>query len=461
MKKSPLLFLIFFIFSCTSEETIEEPQCQETPVLSTKEVTNISETSATLNGSITPPNCYNSTMISQGFVVNDSGLPTIEDLNYKRGGNELSVEIDGLRMNKEYFVRLYYEDQNGVYYGNEISFTTSIGAVGFLPSSYSDITPISAVVNFTGRTAGGGNISEIGIVYSIESEPTVEDTKLVTQEFYGSFQLEDLTPDTTYYFRPFGVNEVGLFYGEEMSFTTLDGVVEFDLSFSKIKQDGFDFGYEIIDDGGYGELITSKGIHFYSSSNASGEQIEINDLTVEGLNADTIYYAFPYYVINEESEFLLEPVEVITAPLSIFSEIRRVVFVLESPDTHNSYGDYYGMSGIDADIFIDTQLKYIKEGRLEMTSHYGVSDDYGRGWIFWQDGVNYAPITLEKIEETEEGTYYNELGKGGMSNQRVFINDGDGKFDGYRYAVRLKITDFSDNVYYSEIIELEVPDFNP
>jgi hypothetical protein len=455
-------FISIVLFnSCTTEEVVEEPKCQEVARLNTLEATDISETTATLNGSISPPDCYSSTMISQGFVVNDSGLPTIADLVYKRGGSELSVEIDGLRMNDEYFVRMFYEDQNGVVYGNEISFKTSIGAVGFLPSSYSDVTPISATVYFTGSTAGGGSISEIGIVYSTNSEPTVDDFKLVTDEFYGSFKLENLTSDTAYYFRPFGVNEVGLFYGEEMSFTTLDGKVEFELSFSKIKKSGFEYSYEITNDGGYGDLITSEGIFFYATSAATGERIEIlSEGVIGGLNTDTAYYAFPFYVVNEEVEFLLEPIEIITAPLSINAEIKRVELVLESPGTHNSYGDYYGMTGIDADIFIDTKLKYIKEARLEMITNYGNGSSYGLARIFWKDGVNYGPLTLEKIEELEDGTYFREMGKGQMSGSRIYINDGDGKYD-YNYAVRVKITDFSDNIYYSEIVPLEVPDFNP
>lgn len=69
---------------------------------------------------------------------------------------------------------------------------------------------------------GGKNISEYGIAYSTGENPTVSDNKVVAGsrkgEFFNSYDI--FNPGTTYYYRTYGINEVGVGYGETYSFTT-------------------------------------------------------------------------------------------------------------------------------------------------------------------------------------------------------------------------------------------------
>lgn len=439
MKKLILLLLLIFI-GCS------EDSCEPNPILSTNEVSNITDSSVTLSGSINPPTCDLS-VTSQGFVFGKNNLPTINDNKVIKSGTSISSNITGLEQNTYYYTRTFFENPSGVYYGNEIEFKTSVGNIEFLQSSYSNVTPISAVVSFTGKTNGGGTISESGIVYSSNPNPTIDNNKKVATDFYGSFNLEDLKPETTYYFKPYGINEIGLFYGDEISFTTKDGIVEFDLSFSKIKKDGFEYNFNLEDDGGYGNLITSKGLYFSETNNPTNLSIKkLSNGELTGLETNTIYYAFPFYVIKENLEYVLEPVELKTAPENIFTEVRRVKFTLES---YNNNG-YYGMTGIDADVFFDSKLKYIDRAILEL-SYAPNGGDYKSPtswWIFWEDGTNYAQSYLDNIEVSTDGTLIKEIGKGSTSSRNIYIN--------YEYRVRVLLYDFSNNIYYSDYVKVDV-----
>ncbi|KGO92730.1 hypothetical protein [Flavobacterium subsaxonicum] len=69
---------------------------------------------------------------------------------------------------------------------------------------------------------GGLTISEYGLVYSTNAQPTINDTKIVEGTGYGEFfkSYTNFLPATTYYYRSYGVNQTGTGYGEIYSFTT-------------------------------------------------------------------------------------------------------------------------------------------------------------------------------------------------------------------------------------------------
>ena len=449
MKKALFLFLLILINSCSKEDS-----CEPNPTLSTNEVSNITDSSASISGNINPPTC-DTTVTSQGFVYGTSNLPTVNNSKVVKSGTTISATLTNLEQNKTYYYRTFFENLTGVYYGNEVSFSTSIGDVTFLNSSYSNVTPFSAVISFGINETGGGTISEQGIVYSLNSNPTINDTKIEVSG--SSINIEGLQPDTLYYIRPFGVNESGLFYGEEISFKTSDGIVEFDVLFSKIKMDGFEYDFEITDDGGYGDLITDKGIYFSNSNNSSNINItpSSNGL-VTGLNADTAYFSFPYYEVNGEIEYILEAIEVKTAPENIMSEVRRAEPGLDSP-FQNINNKGYGSTGIDADVFIDTDMKYIKEARLEILQfyiEYGTNEErfsiWG-GWIMKNDTYDYSESYPNKTETSSDGTLLKQIGIGGRRNTSLYINTD--------YRLRVTIEDYSGNLHYSDYFQLNIPDF--
>ena len=117
------LFLLsaLLVFACSSDE-----KCVYEPTLETNEVTDITETSATLNGviSIVSENCDVPNNTEQGFVYSTEIQPTLEDTQVNVNGTNISTTIEGLEPNTTYYVRSFLTNTLGEFYGDEISFST-------------------------------------------------------------------------------------------------------------------------------------------------------------------------------------------------------------------------------------------------------------------------------------------------------------------------------------------------
>ena len=121
--KKLLLLSALFIFSCSNDEG---NPCVYEPTLTTQAATDITETSATLNGviSIVSENCEVPNNTEQGFVYSFEIQPTLEDTQVNVNGTNISTTIEGLEANTTYYVRSFLTNTLGEFYGNEIDFTT-------------------------------------------------------------------------------------------------------------------------------------------------------------------------------------------------------------------------------------------------------------------------------------------------------------------------------------------------
>ena len=124
MKKVLFLLTAFLIFACSSDD--EGNPCVYEPTLSTEAVTDITETSATLNGviSIVSENCEVPNNTEQGFVYSTEIQPTLEDTQVNVNGTNITTTIEGLEPNTTYYVRSFLTNTLGEFYSNEVSFST-------------------------------------------------------------------------------------------------------------------------------------------------------------------------------------------------------------------------------------------------------------------------------------------------------------------------------------------------
>ena len=123
MKKLLLLFVLL-ILACSDEEG---NPCVYEPTLTTQAATDITETSATLNGTIDvySQNCDTVENILQGFVYSTSSEPTIDDDIVNIDGTSITESLTNLEPNTTYYVRVFLvRPLIGVFYGNEVSFVT-------------------------------------------------------------------------------------------------------------------------------------------------------------------------------------------------------------------------------------------------------------------------------------------------------------------------------------------------
>ena len=127
-----------------------------------------------------------------------------------------------------------------------------------------------------------------GVCWSVNPNPTMEDKHTEDGTGVGQFvsNLPNLAINTTYYLRAYATNEVGTSYGEEVTFTTLEGnfingyeYVDLGLP-SGLKWATHNFGatmpYEIGEYLAWGE---HKGKDMYSISNSETYGVNIADFS--------------------------------------------------------------------------------------------------------------------------------------------------------------------------------------
>ncbi len=202
----------------------------------TSEVTNITATSATVGGVI-PDVGDNYT--ERGICINTSNNPTISDTHYSEGTGPGSFTklIQGLYASTTYYVRAYAVLDTIINYGNVISFTTlppQIPTVKTLGVSFYDYGS-GIEITASGKIIDGGgayiDYDKVGILISTSPNPTYNGGTYYYHDWiYWNgptgvgyvFELTygDFGYNTTYYFRAFAVNSVGVGYGEVIEKTS-------------------------------------------------------------------------------------------------------------------------------------------------------------------------------------------------------------------------------------------------
>ncbi len=193
------------------------------PIVTTSEVTNITQTTAMGGGNI----LYNggTTVIARGVCWSFSSNPTISDSHTSDGNGNGSFisNLSNLISDTVYYVRSYATNSVGTSYGNQVIFIT-------LPPVLPSITTVD-VTSITQSTAiSGGNItfdggSPIivrGVCWSTSHNPTIVDNHSNDNTGTGLFAstLTGLYADTLYYIRAYATNSVGTAYGNELNFST-------------------------------------------------------------------------------------------------------------------------------------------------------------------------------------------------------------------------------------------------
>ena len=176
--KKLLLLSALLIFACSSDD--EGNPCIYEPTLSTEAVTDITETSATLNGiiAIISENCDVPNNAEQGFVYSTEIQPTLDDIQVNVNGTNISTTVEGLEPNTTYYVRSFLTNNLGDFYGNEMEFTTNEGCdVVYLDEN-----------GVTIKACDDANIGDVGTINGVDY--TVVDRAMLDQMIANN---EDLT----------------------------------------------------------------------------------------------------------------------------------------------------------------------------------------------------------------------------------------------------------------------------
>ena len=194
MKKLLYLFLTVLIVGCSDDDG---NPCLYNPTLTTSAVTNITETSATLNGviSIVSQNCDDPNNTEQGFVYATTIQPTIANTKVNVNGTDVTTTLENLEPNTTYYVRTFLTNAFGEFYGNEVSFITTEE-----PVNCDDVVYL-ADNGVTIKACDDANVGDTGVIdgvtYTVVDEAMLREmvdneedvTALVTTKVTNMFEL--------------------------------------------------------------------------------------------------------------------------------------------------------------------------------------------------------------------------------------------------------------------------------
>ena len=194
------------------------------PTVATQSATAITQTSATLNGTITNPD--NVTITAKGFEWKATSGGTYTPVTVT--GNALTYNLDNLTPNTGYTYKAFITFNGATVYGNEVTFTTLEQTQLTEPSATtqaaSGVTQTTATLNGTISNPDNVAITAQGFEWkqASASSYTIVNATGATM----TYPLSGLTANTDYTYRAFVTTANGTHYGADVNFTTLEEQVE-------------------------------------------------------------------------------------------------------------------------------------------------------------------------------------------------------------------------------------------
>ena len=222
------------------------------------------------------------------FVAQGNGFGTFQS------------EITGLAANTTYYFRSFASNEKTTAYGNEVSYT--IKAPVLRTKTAIDISYTSAKVGGELVNDGGLIVSEYGIYWGVFPGISSKNSKLIASQKDFKLDLTGLENGKTYYYRTFVQTNLGVAYGEELSFNTL-GYNTPSLTTKLVTNIGTNSavsGGEITSDGGL--AITEKGVCWSTTTNPTiadnksmeGAGTDSYTSKLDGLEDGVTYYVRAY-----------------------------------------------------------------------------------------------------------------------------------------------------------------------
>lgn len=196
--------------------------------VTTQATTAIDKTTATGNGNVTSLGTPAATQYGHCWATFPN--PTTSNSKAEKGvpaaTGAYTSAMTGLLVNTFYYVRAYITNLVGTFYGAEVQFTTLADVPAVTTKLVSYIAALSALGNGSIDNNGGSPVTQHGVCWSVNANPTTADSKTEdgATSVIGSFSsnmLTGLVAATLYHVRAYATNSTGAGYGADVTFTTL------------------------------------------------------------------------------------------------------------------------------------------------------------------------------------------------------------------------------------------------
>jgi hypothetical protein len=196
------------------------------PSLINSSITNINANSAQLHATVNDNYATTSVAFeydtSSTFVTPVNIFPSPDTVRAGSGITNTSATITGLQSGVTYYFRSILHNINGTVTGSTQNFTTSINLPTITTLAASAVATSTAILGGDIISPGGAAISEKGIVWSVNSNPTLANNKIIIGNGVGIFSqtITGLPEGTIIYTRAYAINAGGVAYGDSIRFIT-------------------------------------------------------------------------------------------------------------------------------------------------------------------------------------------------------------------------------------------------
>jgi uncharacterized protein (TIGR02145 family) len=318
----------------------------------------------------------------------------------------LSISGDTIFLTNGGFVTLDGSSASGG--GNSSGTGPNAPLPAITTTSVSNITSYTALCGGDISHDGGTAVTERGVCWNNSPEPTIDDNR--TLDFGGgtgsfSINFSGLQLNTTYYVRAFAINNTGISYGNELSFTTtaLNGAI----------------GANLLPDNGYcsNDTISISSCNGQTSLSHNGHDYELVEIGgqcwfKENLQTTTFRNGNPLYKIDSNNQFL--------DTAKTFIRDANCVYHIFTTNSYNNNGSYLPTDSVFTSAYTwpnyDSNAYANPYGALY--NYYAVTDPNElcpTGWHIPTDCEwMYLENTLGINASEQQATGYRGTNQGGM-----------------------------------------------